>query len=170
MILETIPVKFREPKIDEKNEALEDNKFFDLIFDVFLSIELAIIFADQNIHMKQTSHMFWNLTLLNVFKNISSEQFQQKKQDILFKFGKNVNQPIAFTANELKDIFDHAKKVLSPDLCETALWVATELAYSTGINRQEKIIIDRLIVEMNIDKKFAKKVFKLMKIKFRILG
>jgi len=167
MILNIVPIKFREVQSQELSKVNATKELFHSIPDIFIAIELAIIFADQNIHMKQTSTMFWNLTLLNVFKNLSSEEFRLRKREILSTFNKDFDHPVAFTDDDLTKIFSHAKKLLPQDLRETALWVATELAYSTGINEHEKSLINRFKNEMEIEKNLAEQIFKTMKIKFK---
>ena len=56
---------------------------------------------------------------------------------------------------------------MEPAIRETALWVATELAYTTGMNESEKQFLEMYIQGMDIDKKITKKISEVIPIKFR---
>ncbi|MFC2088490.1 tellurite resistance TerB family protein [Calditrichota bacterium] len=167
MIREIVPLKYLNP-IQIKNEF--QNKLpihFETAAEAIIAIELALTFADEDVNLKQTVRLFWNLTLLNIFIDKDPGYYYQIIHKILNIFNKQLDNPVPFNDKELNDLILASNNVLDTKSRETALWVATELAYATEINDQEKDVIDLLIKGMNIDKNIARKINKVVSIKFR---
>ena len=57
---------------------------------------------------------------------------------------------------------------MEPEIRETALWVATELAYTTGMNEYEIQLLEKYIQGMDIDRNIAEKIGQVIPIKFRV--
>lgn len=167
MIIEIVPIKYRVPKLFHKDTYPKSLYKLQNAAEAIIAIQLAVIFADKDISMKQTVNMFWNLTLLNIFKNKSSEYYYETKYKILNMFGKHLDEPIPFNDAEIRTLISQCKNVMEPEIRETALWVATELAYTTGMNKYEKKVLDQLIAEMDININVAEKIDRVMPIKFR---
>jgi len=167
MIREIVPIKYRTP-IQNKNEF--QNKIpihFETAAEAIIAIELAVTFADEDVNLKQTVRMFWNLTLLNIFIDKDPGYYYQIIHKILNIFNKQLDNPVPFNKKELNDLILACNNILDTKSRETALWVATELAYATEINDHEKSVLDCLIEGMDIDKNIARQINKIISIKFR---
>ena len=167
MIKEIVPIKYRNP-IRIKKE-LQNNLpiHLETVAEAMIAIELAITFADEDVNLKQTIRMFWNLTLLNIFIDKDPGYYYQVMHKILNIFDKQLDNPVPFNEKEINDLILACNNVLDSKSRETALWVATELAYATDINDQEKSVLDRLVKGMDIDNNIARKINKIISIKFR---
>ena len=132
-----------------------------------IAIELAVVFSDEDACIKQTSKMFRNLTLLNIFKDNDPVYYYQIKHKILNMFDKQLDKPVPFNEKEFDILISSCNNIMNPKIRETALWVATELAYATGLNNPEKLFLQRLINGMNIDRDIARKINKVIAIKNR---
>jgi hypothetical protein len=167
MIRKIVPIKYRNP-IQIKNEF--QNKLhihFETVAEAIIAIELAVAFADEDVNLKQTVRMFWNLTLLNIFIDKDPGYYYQIIHKILNIFDKQLDNPVPFNEKELNDLLLACNNILDAKSRETALWVAIELAYATEMNDHEKYVIDCLIEEMEIDKTIAGQINKIISIKFR---
>jgi len=167
MIMEVVPIKYRIPKFFEKDAPPKSLYTLQNAAEAIIAIQLAIIFADKDVSMKQTINMFWNLTLLNIFKNKSPEYYYEIKYKVLNIYGKHLDQPVPFSDVEINNLISECKNVMDPEIRETALWVATELAYTTGMNDHEIIFLRKYVQGMNIDLNFAEKIGEVIPIKFR---
>ncbi|MCK5033089.1 MAG: tellurite resistance TerB family protein [Calditrichia bacterium] len=167
MIKEIVPIKYRNP-IRIKKE-LQNNLpiHLETVAEAMIAIELAITFADEDVNLKQTIRMFWNLTLLNIFIDKDPGYYYQVMHKILNIFDKQLDNPVPFNEKEINDLILACNNVLDSKSRETALWVATELAYATDINDQEKSVLDHLVKGMDIDNNIARKINKIISIKFR---
>ena len=167
MIKEIVPIKYRNP-IRIKKE-LQNNLpiHLETVAEAMIAIELAITFADEDVNLKQTIRMFWNLTLLNIFIDKDPGYYYQVMHKILNIFDKQLDNPVPFNEKEIYDLILACNNVLDSKSRETALWVATELAYATDINDQEKSVLDHLVKGMDIDNNIARKINKIISIKFR---
>ncbi|HGY54508.1 MAG TPA: hypothetical protein ENK44_02275 [Caldithrix abyssi] len=166
-IMEVAAIKYRDA--DELAEKEMPSSSIELkdVAEALIALELAVVFADEDVNRIQQVNMFWNLTLLNIFKDKSPEYYYQVKYRILTMFNKHLDEPAAFTKQELADLFEACKRVMSPAVRELALWVAYELAYATGFNPQEQAFIEDLTNELNIDRELAEKIRTVVEIKFR---
>ena len=90
MIKEIVPIKYRNP-IRIKKE-LQNNLpiHLDTVAEAMIAIELAITFADEDVNLKQTIRMFWNLTLLNIFIDKDPGYYYQVMHKILNIFNKQL--------------------------------------------------------------------------------
>ena len=167
LILEIVQIKYRIPKIHNKYTHPKSLSRLQNAAEAIIAIQLAIIFADKDVSMKQTANMFWNLTLLNIFKNKSPEYYYETKYKVLNMFGKHLDEPIPFTNAEMKTLITQCKNVMEPEIKETALWVATELAYTTGMNEYEGMVLNQLIDQLDINLNVAEKISQVIPIKFR---
>lgn len=167
LILEIVQIKYRIPKVHTKYTHPKSLSKLQNAAEAIIAIQLAIIFSDKDVSMKQTANMFWNLTLLNIFTNKSPEYYYETKYKVLNMFGKHLDEPIPFNNAEMKTLISQCKNVMEPEIRETALWVATELAYTTGMNKYEKIVLDQLIPEMELNQNIAEKIGQVIPIKFR---
>lgn len=167
MIMEIVPIKYKVPKLPEKDSSKKSLLEIGNASEAIIAIQLAIIFADEDVSMKQTINMFWNLTLLNIFSDKSPEYYYETKYKILNMFGKHLDKPVPFSEIEINNLIVECKKVMEPEIRETALWVATELAYTTGMNEFEIQLLNKFIQGMDIDLNIAKKINQVIPIKFR---
>ena len=167
MIMEIVPIKYRIPKNSEIKTKQKSKYNLQNAAEAIIGIQLAIVFADKDVSMKQTSNMFWNLTLLNIFSNKSTEYYYETKYKILNIFDKHLDKPVPFSEVEINNLIIECKEVMEPKIRETALWVATELAYTTGMNEYEIELLDKLIQGMEIDLNVAEKISQVIPIKFR---
>lgn len=167
MIMEIVPIKYRIPKLFEKDASQKSLCKLQNAEEAIIAIQLAIIFADEDVRIKQTANMFWNLTLLNIFKNKSPEYYYETKYKVLNIFGKHLDQPIPFNDTEINNLISECKNIMEPEIRETALWVATELAYTTGMNEYEIKLLEKYIQGMDIDLNIAEKISQVIPIKFR---
>jgi hypothetical protein len=168
MIMEIVPIKYRVPKLLEKDTSPKSLDKLQNAAEAIIAIQLAIIFADEDPNMKQTANMFWNLTLLNIFKDKSTEYYYETKYKILNMFDKHLDRPIPFNDTEINNLISECKNIMDPEIRETALWVATELAYVTGMNKYEIQLLDKYIQGMDIDPDTAEKIGRVIPIKFRV--
>ena len=166
-IMEIVPIKYRVPKLSKKNIQKKSLSKLQNAAEAIIAIQLAIIFSDEDISMKQSANMFWNLTLLNIFKNESPEYYYETKYKILNMFDKHLDRPVSFNETEINTLIAECKNVMEPEIRETALWVATELAYTTGMNEHEIHLLEKYIHGMDIDRNVAKKIGQVIPIKFR---
>ncbi len=167
MIKEIVPIKYRNP-IRIKNELQNELPIhLETVAEAMIAIELAITFADEDVNLKQTIRMFWNLTLLNIFIDKDPGYYYQEMHKILNIFDKHLDNPVPINKKEVNDLILACNNVLDAKSRETALWIGTELAYATDINDQEKSVLDRLVKGMDIDKNIARKINKIISIKFR---
>ena len=166
-ILEVSSIKYRHANAVhyETDEACPVT--FESVADALIALELAVIFADEDVNRAQEVNMFWNLTLLNVFKDKSPEYYYQIKYRILNMFHKHLDNPTAFSDRQVSDLLNACKKVMSPEIRELALWIAFELAYASGFNEYEQAFIQRVIEEFDIEKDVAAKIRQVVEIKFR---
>ncbi|NOX87681.1 MAG: hypothetical protein GXO77_01555 [Calditrichaeota bacterium] len=168
MIMEVIPVKYRKPEVLRSGGLKKPPIQFQSVAEALIAIELAVILADEEVSIKQTSNMFWNLTLLNIFKDKSPKYYYETMDKILRMFNKRLNPPAAFNDEEVDILISACKNILDPKIAETALLVAFELAYATGLNDSEKAFIERFIQGMEIDHSVAEKIARVVPIKFRV--
>ena len=168
MIREVVSIKYREPDALQNNIPMKLPIQLQSVAEALIAIELAVIFADENICRKQEINMFWNLTLLNIFKNKTPEYYYETKYKILNLFNKHLDEPDSFNDEEIDNLISACKSIMGPEIRETALWVAFELAYTNGLNERETAFIDRLIQGMDISNTVAEKIGKIVPIKFRI--
>lgn len=168
MIMEIVPIKYRVPKLSEKDDPQKSLSKLQNAAEAIIAIQLAIIFADGDVGMKQTANMFWNLTLLNIFKNKSPEYYYETKYKVLNMFSKHLDHPTPFNNAEINNLTSECKNIMEPEIRETALWVATELAYTTGMNEYEIQVLKKFIKGLDIDKNCAEKISKVVPIKFRV--
>ena len=168
MINDVVSIKYQNPDTLQNNISTKHPIQFQSVAEALIAIELALIFSDEDVSIKQTSNMFWNLTLLNIFKDKSPKYFYETKYKILNMFDKNLDKPESFTDGEIDNLISACKSIMGPKIRETALWVAFELAYVTGLNEREKAFIDRFIEGMDIDKNVADKISRVVPIKFRV--
>jgi len=167
MIKEIVPIKYQDP-IQIKNEF--QNKLpihFETAAEAIIAIELAVTFADEDVNLKQTVRMFWNLTLLNMFIDKDPGYYYQIIHKILNIFDKQLDNPVPFNERELNDLILASNNILDSKSREIALLVATELAYASEINDHENLFLERLREGMNINRDIAHKINKLIVIKFR---
>ena len=168
MIREVVSIKYREPDALQNNIPMKLPIQFQSVAEALIAIELAVIFADEDVSTIQTSNMFWNLTLLNIFKDKSPEYFNETKYKILNMFDKHLDKPESFNAKDIDNLILACKSIMGPKIRETALWVAFELAYATGFNNSEKAFIEHFIHRMDIDNTVAEKIGIVVPIKFRV--
>ncbi len=166
-IMEVAAIKYRDTDALQQPMGESSTLVFESVADALIALELAVIFADEYVNRAQEVNMFWNLTLLNVFKDKSPEYYYQVKYRILNMFHKHLDNPTAFNERQISDLFNACKQVMGPKVRELALWVAFELAYASGFNEYEQAFIHRLIEDFDIDRDIAKKIRKVVEIKFR---
>ena len=166
-ILEVASIKYRHASAIQYEINETGPIAFESVADALIALELAVIFADEDVNRAQEVNMFWNLTLLNVFKDKSPEYYYQIKYRILNMFHKHLDNPTAFSDRQVSDLLNACKQVMSPEIRELALWIAFELAYSSGFNEYEQAFIQRLIKEFEIEDDIAAKIRQVVEIKFR---
>ncbi|HID39094.1 MAG TPA: hypothetical protein EYP36_06235 [Calditrichaeota bacterium] len=167
-IFEVSAIKYREADTVSYQASGTFPIEFESVADALIAIELAVIFADEDVNRAQEVNMFWNLTLLNIFKDKSPEYYYQVKYRILNMFNKHLDKPSSFSEQEVTDLLAACARIMGPAARETALWVAFELAYATGFNEHEQMFIQRLIEILDIDKDLTAKIQKVVQIKFRV--
>lgn len=168
MIMGIVKIKYYNPTSFQNIKQTGLPVKFSTVAEAIVAIELAVILADEEVSMKQINNIFWNVPLLNVFTNKSPEFYHETLSKILNMFKKDLNDPVSFNNEEIDELILASKQVLNFQLRETAFYIANELAFITGLNKREDDILYRLSQGMNIDKKTAEKISKVISIKFRM--
>ncbi len=146
---------------------------FDTESESFMALAIAVIASDGDATESQSVALKKSIATLPFFDNYDIDQaeelFQKTLDKLLFAFHKPPQMVTAFNQSQIETIITSSNAILSPELRETAFVMATDMAYATGLNEQERMVLNHYQRGLCIERELAVRLVDLIAVKSRSL-